>query len=82
MAKPRRNVVIQKVPGSSMIIIWAQNHKRFASDISSIEGISSVYIEEDCLHVFTSPIYDNDEIVAEIEQLANAEVPDVFKEDQ
>lgn len=84
MAKRKRAVVIHKfgtwLDGTWVLQIWADDI--VAQEILAIEGISSVNMyAQKPVTVRTDPCYDVDEIIAELEELLSAKVPDVFYDD-
>ena len=81
MAKPKRTFEIERYRDSNNFALYAVDLSKAVDTISDIEGIShiSLMLEIGCVIVRCSPIYDRDEIIAEVEQLLSP-VPDAFQE--
>lgn len=62
-----------------MLLIYCDNHANQASEIQSIEGVSSVTIWPTSLWAHIDPRYDLDEVASEVEEmLAPVEIPRAF----
>lgn len=84
MAKLKKQVIINKFNiglGETHILhVWADNI--VAQEVLAIDGISSISVySQNPTTVCVDPRYDVDEVLAELEELLSAKVPDVFYDD-
>ena len=81
MAKPKKQFLVEKT--GSELLVYAVALTEALNIARKQEGVRTVSVGNDVLIVFANPIYDINEIKAEIEQkLAGGSetVPEVFNE--
>jgi hypothetical protein len=87
MAKPVKDYLIDPVDGHPMMfLVYALKHKRFADDVSNIEGVESCVVTntQNYLSIKISPLYNPQDVIDEIKTIlkaAFAPIPDSFKDE-
>ena len=86
MAKIKKQVIISKFGialgggGKHVLQVWADDI--VVQEVKTIEGISDVIIHtQSPVTVCVDPRYDVDEVIAELDELLSAKIPDVFYDD-
>ena len=77
MAKPKRKFLLERWPGNTGFRLYVTDIADCYKHIKNIEGVMDVMVIGSYISVAVNPLYDIDEIEAEIRSLF--EVPDVFK---